>query len=121
VGLLHFPSAYVAALLGILTSAAIVIIYPNAGEQRTISGQFTGEPIWFPEIAAGVLSGMFLYRRVPSGFAFIAWLPQAVFLLYSAISWQKAMAIYDSTWDTYFGRDCGGSECLYELFLTLPF
>jgi hypothetical protein len=31
------------------------------------------------------------------------------------------MAVYDSTWDTYFGKGCGGSECLYELFLTAPF
>jgi hypothetical protein len=31
------------------------------------------------------------------------------------------MAAYDSTWDTYFGKNCTGSECLYELFLTMPF
>ena len=120
-GLLHFPSVYVAFVLGLLCSAAIILIYPAAGEQATVSGQLTGEPIWLPEIAAGVFAGQFFYRRVPSRLAFLAWLPPAGFLLWSAWSWQNSMAVYDSTWDTYFGKSCSGSECLYELFLTAPF
>jgi hypothetical protein len=30
------------------------------------------------------------------------------------------MSAYDSSWDTYFGSRCGGSECLYQFFLTIP-
>jgi len=106
---------------GVLVSAAILLVYPPSGEQSTISGQVTGEPIWLPEILSGLFWGMFFYRRLPSLCAFLAWLPQGIFLFWSAYSWQKTMAVYDSTWDTYFGRNCSGSECLYEFFLTMPF
>jgi hypothetical protein len=107
--------------LGALISAGIISIYPPAGEQATITGQITGEPIWLPEIIAGMFLGMLLYRRIASPFALLAWLPPAVFLSWSALSWHRTMAAYDSTWDTYFGKNCGGSECLYELLLTMPF
>jgi hypothetical protein len=107
--------------LGFVLSLVVILIYPAAGKQATISGQLNGEPIWLPCIAAGLLAGQFLYRSIPSRLAFLAWLPPAAFLLWSAWSWQKSMAVYDSTWDTYFGKNCGGSECLYELLLTAPF
>jgi hypothetical protein len=31
------------------------------------------------------------------------------------------MSQYDSTWDTFFGTKCGGSECFYQLLITAPF
>ena len=119
--LVHLPSPYAAALLGVILSAVILVIYPPAGEQNTIAGRLTGEPVWIPEIAAGLWLGYFVYRRVPSRLAFFTWLTPAFFLFFSALSWQRGMAQYDSTFDTYFGTGCGGSECLYELFLTMPF
>ena len=117
----HFPAVYCAALLGIFISLFVVIVYPPAGEQMTLSGQLAQEPVWLPEIIAGILAGWFFYRRLPSRLAFAAWLPPAVFLSGSAFSWSRTIPVYDSTWDTYFGRNCGGSECLYEIFLTMPF
>jgi len=118
--LIHFPATYIAALLGVLASAAIILIYPPAGEQSSLVGHLAGEPIWLPEIISGLFWGMFFYRRVPSTLAFLAWLPQGAFLFWSASTWYRTMATYDSTWHTYFGKNCGGSECLYELFLTMP-
>jgi hypothetical protein len=119
--LFHFPAVYVAVFCGFVVSAVVILIYPPAGEQATISGQLNGEPIWLPDILAGLFLGQFFYRRVPSRLAFLAWLPPAVFLLWSALAWQRSMAVYDSTWDTFFGKNCSGSECMYELLLTAPF
>lgn len=117
--LFHFPAVYCGTLLGVFISFFVIIIYPPAAKQVTLSGQLMQEP-GLPEIIAGILVGWFFYRRLPSRLAFAAWLPPAVFLSWSALSWHRTIPVYDSTWDTYFGRNCGGSECLYELFLTMP-
>jgi hypothetical protein len=94
---------------------------PGGGEQRTLAGQILGEPFWVPEIVAGLLLGRLCYLLLPSKAAFFAWLLPGVFLLWSAWSWQRTSSMYDSTWDTFFSKSCGGSECLYELLLTVPF
>jgi hypothetical protein len=120
-GLLHLGLPYMATILGFVASILITIVVPGAGEQSTLIGQLTAEPFWVPEIVAGLLLGWLAYETVPSKIAFIAWAAPGSFLLWSAWSWQRRMAVYDSTWDTYFGRHCGGSECLYQLFLTVPF
>jgi hypothetical protein len=120
-GLLHLGLPYVAMILGFIASLLVTILVPGAGKQSTIIGQLTGEPFWVPEIVAGLVLGWLVYETVPSKFAFAAWAAPGCLLLWSAWSWQRRMALYDSTWDTYFGKDCGGSECLYQLFLTAPF
>jgi hypothetical protein len=28
---------------------------------------------------------------------------------------------WKDVWNNYFGLDCGGSECAYEFFVTVPF
>jgi hypothetical protein len=117
----HFAFVYLAVLAGFLLSLLITAVFPPAGEQATLTGQLVGEPMWVPEIVVGVLAGRLAYKRLPSALAFLVWIPPAGFLFWSAWSWQKTMAPYDSTWDTYFGNNCSGSECLYELFLTAPF
>lgn len=119
--LLHFGLPYIAAIVGFLASFVIVAVVPAAREASTLSGQLTAEPFWLPEIVAGLLLGWVAYKTVPSKAAFTVWLIPGGLLLWSALSWQRSMAMFDSTWDTYFGSQCGGSECLYQLFLTAPF
>jgi hypothetical protein len=120
-GLLHLGLPHVATILGFIGSFFIIFIFPAAGQASTLSGQLAAEPFWLPEIVTGLLLGWFAYETVPSKTAFIAWLVPGCFLLWSACSWQRSMAAHDSTWDTYFGRNCGGSECLYQLIFTAPF
>jgi hypothetical protein len=108
-------------LLGFLGSFLVIAVFPSAGEQATLSGQIVAEPIWLPEVLMGILLGGIAYRRLPTKLAFYVGVPPAVLLFSSAWHWQQTMAIYDSTWDTYFGKGCAGSECLYELLLTAPF
>ena len=106
----------------VVASFLIILVFPAAGETSTLTGQLTGEPFWLPEIMAGLLLGWFAYETVPSKTAFFGWLVPGCFLLWKAWSWQRSIAAYDdSTLDTYFGRNCGGSECLYQLFFTVPF
>jgi hypothetical protein len=112
-GLLHFFLAYVSFVVGLLASLLLAWI---PGTSR-----LSDEPFWLPEILAGLCLGFFCYRRVRSKIAFAVWIFPATFLAWSAIYWHRTMSVYDSTWDTYFGSQCGGSECLYELFLTAPF
>ena len=123
-GVVHFPLSYLAALAGFLISMPIDWIALLGNEQGwffRLTGILTGEPLWVPEIAAGLLIGWLAYKRLPSIFAFISWILPGGILLLNLISWQQTMSQYDSTWSTFFGTDCGGSECLYELFVTVPF
>ena len=118
--LVHFPSVYAAAVLGFLASLIIIVIYPPAGKQVTFSGLLLNQ-LSAPEGGAAIWLGWFLYRRIPSKLAFLAWVPLALFLTWSVLGWHRSSPQYDSTWDTFFGRNCAGSECLYELLLTMPF
>jgi hypothetical protein len=115
--LFHLPSVYVACLLGFLATGIIIVIYPPAGEQATFSGVLV-ERFWLPEILTAIWLGWFFYRRIPSKLALLAWIRPAVLLAWNVVKWHSE---YDSAWDTFFGRDCGDSECLYQLFLTMPF
>jgi hypothetical protein len=105
-GLLHLGLPYAATILGFIASILI---------------QLGGEPFWLPEIMAGLLLGWFAFETVPSKTAFLAWIVPAGCLLWSVWSLQHTTGAHDSTWNTYFGSDCGGSECLYQLLLTAPF
>ena len=69
----------------------------------------------------GLVVGCLTYILLPFFTAFLAWLPPGLFLLWDAANWQLTNSTYDSTWDTFFGKGCGGSECLYALLLTAPF
>jgi hypothetical protein len=119
--LIHVVGPYVAVVSAFVFSVLLVMVLTLAGIQEEVINRLTGGPFWVPEIIMGLGLGAFLYVRKRSRTAFVAWLLPGVFLLWSASSWQGTMSQYDSTWDTYFGKDCGGSECLYQLFLTVPF
>jgi hypothetical protein len=107
-------------LCGFLVSLLIAAIGLIGDEQSflfRLSNRVSGEPVWAPEIAAGLLFGWVAYKRLPSRLAFFSFAIPAAILAWSAASWRSI----DSTWDTFFGAGCGGSECLYQLFITAPF
>jgi hypothetical protein len=119
-GWVHFVLPYFSLPLGIFATWIIELSYSPAGEQHTLSGSVIETPLYLPEIVAGLLFGWFLFKVWPSRTAFLAWLVPLALLAWSAWS-NRTMAVWDSTWDTYFGRNCGGSECLYQVLLTVPF
>ena len=51
------------------------------------------------------------------------WLFPAVLLVWNVFSWKPytSRSNLGDAWANYFGSDCDGSECLYEVFLTAPF
>lgn len=115
---------YLATLSGFLISlpiAAVGLIGNEQGLFFRFTNFISGEPVWAPEILAGFLFGWLAYRRIPSRLAFGAFAVPAVILFWNVVSWQRAMSQYDSTWSTFFGTGCGGSECLYQLIVTAPF
>ena len=111
-------------LTGFLSSLLIVGIGIMVNEQGflfRLTDRISGEPLWAPEIVAGLLFGWLAYKRAPSRLAFGSWAVPGAILLWNVASWQRTMSQYDSTWSTFFGTGCGGSECLYQLVLTAPF
>jgi hypothetical protein len=122
--LIHLPLPYLATFGGFLISlliAGIGLIGNEQGFLFRLTNRVSGEPVWAPEVAAGLLIGWVAYKHFPSRLAFLSFAVPAVILVWSAASWQRTMSQYDSTWDTFFGTGCGGSECLYQLFITAPF
>jgi hypothetical protein len=113
-GLLHIPAPYLAYGVSCLLLLICAPLVPSGGVGDSVVA------LSLP-IVCGFYFGRRFYRKLPTITAFFAWVLPGVFLTYSAVSWQHTMAQYDSTWSTYFGKDCGGSECLYQLFLTGPF
>jgi hypothetical protein len=70
----------------------------------------------------GAFAGYFFFKKIPTRFAFWVWLVPGSLLAWNAWYWQHTgMVKYASIWDTYFGTNCGGSECLYQILFTAPF
>ncbi len=115
--LLHFPAPYFAFGVSVLLELFLIMIFPHAGEQGIIG---RAVEIVSP-IIIGFWAGRLFYKKLPTIMGLLAWIPPAAILAYSTLSWQLTMSQYDSTWSTYFGSGCGGSECLYQLFVTESF
>ncbi len=117
----HLILFYCAFIASLLASLFIKVLIPSLGQAPIPwAAALFGEPAWILEIVTCLLVGYFSYKRMPGKSAFIVWLVPFVFLVWSAWSWHLTMSEYDSVWDTYFGKGCGGSECLYQLMLTGP-
>src|SRR6266702_5877588 len=119
--LIHLALFYCGLVLSFLAQLLLILIIPPLGKVTNPFGRAVNEPAFLLLILAGFAVGRYRYQRIPSRLAFAIWIVPGIFLLYSARSWHKTMPRYDSVWVTYFGSGCGGSECLYELFLTAPF
>jgi ABC-type spermidine/putrescine transport system permease subunit II len=61
----HFPLVYAAVLTGVLASFILIVILPGAGQSNTVIGQLVSEPLWIPEIVAGVFFGRFFSSYTP--------------------------------------------------------
>jgi hypothetical protein len=119
--LIHLVFFYCGLVFSFLAQLLLILIIPPLGKVTNPLGRAVVEPVFSLMVLAGFAIGLYCYQKIPSKLAFAVWIVPGIFLLYSAWSWHRTMSQYDSVWSTYFGSGCGGSECLYELFLTAPF
>jgi hypothetical protein len=119
--LIHLALFYCGLVSSVLAQALLILIIPPLGRVTNPLGRAMDGPVFPLLVLAGFVVGRYCYIKIPSRLAFAVWIVPGIFLFYSALSWHKTMSRYDSVWVTYFGSGCGGSECLYELFLTAPF
>ena len=116
--LLHGLFAYLCVLASFFLEPLIIRFHPAAGRNDTLSGQLLERPIWLPAIIFGFLIGSAVYYIFHGRSATWAWVLPALVLAWSILSWPSEA---DSVWNTFFGTDCGSSECLYQMTVTAPF
>lgn len=115
--LVNISGVYIGCVLGFICSMLVIALFPAA--EKGLVGRFFD---WAPAVATSLVAGVYSYKRFPSRVIFWVWVVPGVLLAWNVWSWQTGgMSKYDSAWDTFFGQHCGSSECLYEVFVTLPF
>jgi len=81
-----------------------------------------GEPYFLFPVLGGIALGALSYRYSRSSSAAWVWVLPTIVLIWNVLTWKNGRDPYwPDVWNNYFGSHCGGSECLYELFVTMPF
>jgi hypothetical protein len=73
--LIHLPLPYLATFGGFLISlliAGVGLIGNEQGFLFRLTNRVSGEPVWAPEVAAGLLIGWVAYEHFPSRLAFLS-------------------------------------------------
>jgi ABC-type dipeptide/oligopeptide/nickel transport system permease component len=80
------------------------------------------EPYFVVPVLMGACFGYMVSRRSKSWAGAVVWIVPSAILLYNLIS-SLADPSTGITWfiENYFTAGCGSTECLYELFVTVPF
>jgi hypothetical protein len=80
-------------------------------------------PYFLAPITAAFVLGLFSNRVWKTNAGIWVWLFPAVFLVWNVFSWKSSTSRSNlaDAWANYFGSDCDGSECLYEVLVTAPF
>jgi len=81
------------------------------------------QPYYVGIVLSGFVLGAFSYRFFRSRAAYWVWIIPAGILVWNIFTWEAAPSqpYWPEVWNNYFGSDCGGSECVYEVFVTVPF
>lgn len=81
-----------------------------------------GEPYFVFPVFIGFALGGLSYRYSRSSSAAWVWVLPTIALVWNVLTWKNGGDPYwPDVWNNYFGSQCGSSECLYELFVTMPF
>lgn len=104
------------------------LIFAFFGSSVFSGGAVFNEPVWSAAIIGGAVLGFLVNRRFRDGYAALAWVIPLVWVVYGVFdeahhfshAWSQQTLLGD-LWDNFFGADCGGSECLYELLFSAPF
>lgn len=82
------------------------------------------EPYFIFSIVVAFGAGLIINRFLPHRSAGWVWLLPTAWLIYSVARfphWEGQGNWWLYVWSTFFGRDCGASECVYEWMYTAPF
>jgi hypothetical protein len=80
-------------------------------------------PYFLGAILVAFVLGYTSHRFFKSSAATCVWILPSIILIWNVFTWKSYAPRSDlaDAWANYFGKDCGGSECIYELFVTAPF
>jgi hypothetical protein len=81
------------------------------------------QPYYVGIVLGGFVLGTFSHRFFRPRAAYWVWIIPAGILVWNIFTWEAAPSqlYWPDVWNNYFGSDCGGSECVYEVFVTVPF
>ncbi len=118
---------FVLTLLLALLTAAVTPNHPRGNFVDHMVDQFVfigfNPPYYFtPILVALILGGISRHFFSTRSAAWVWILPLGI-LLWNTFTWETGGygTYWQGVWNNYFGSDCGSSECLYELFVTVPF
>jgi len=120
-------AGFVAALLPAVLIAAVTKNTSGGDWGDHVADQSilkaAGEPYFMFPVIAGLAFGALSYRYSRSSSAAWVWVLPAIVLIWNVLTWKTGglSPYWPDVWNNYFGSDCGSSECLYELFVTMPF
>jgi hypothetical protein len=123
---------FVLGAIGALLSSIVVgLLTRNSGpgnfvdhlvDQRVFR-VLVDNPYFLCPIVAAFVLGLFSNRVWKTNAGFWVWLFPALFLVWNVFSWKSSTSRSNlaDAWANYFGSDCDGSECIYEVLVTAPF
>ena len=93
----------------------------HLGDQPILKA--AGEPYFLFPVLSGFALGALSYRYSRSSSAAWVWILPTIVLIWNVLTWKNGgrAPYWPDVWNNYFGSGCGSSECLYELFVTMPF
>jgi hypothetical protein len=109
-------ATYGSAVLACLLAVGLI---PLSGGHRWVDFILTSPTFLLPVVAGALVA--YVLRNHGSKASYFAWLVPSV--LFSRAFLEVARSPYatgSNIWDTLLGTNCGSSECLYEVFFTLP-
>jgi hypothetical protein len=136
-----FVAQQVVATAGAMVMAVLAMVIPAAlmtsVGHHTSPGSFGDNMIdqpffrWADKSNAlfpisGLVLGFFSRRILRSRWGVWVWVLPLIVLAWNLLTWEGAgppttKVYWAHVWANYFSSACAGSECLYELFVTVPF
>jgi hypothetical protein len=119
------------AICGLVPSIVIALLLKNSGpgnfvdhlvDQRVFR-VLVDNPYFLGPIVVAFALGILSHRVWKTKSALWVWLLPTIVLVWNVLTWKSytTRSNWADAWANYFGSDCGGSECLYEVFVTAPF
>jgi hypothetical protein len=136
--ILGFALQQIISTLGAVSlgvAVTVIVALSTAISDKSASGSFidhmvgqpvfmgVGQPYYPVLILAGLTLGLVSPRFFHAGGAPWVWVLPLTVLLWHVFTWRNHgyLPYWSDIWNNYFGSNCGSSECLYELFVTVPF
>ena len=80
-------------------------------------------PYYTGPVFAGLALGFLSHRVYPSRVAAWVWTIPTIVLVWNMLTWRNGgyRPYWHDVWANYFSSECSSSECLYQIFVTVPF